>query len=79
MKIVFLEVHMLVTPVDVDVGYKSPKKQIMQLCSHSPNTSNPYAEALTLANDFRTSKRACFLNRRTLNRSKSVNARLRSF
>ena len=38
-----------------------------------------FAADLTLANDFRTSKRDCFLNLITLNRSKSVNARLRSF
>lgn len=38
-----------------------------------------FAEDLTVANDFRTSKRACFLNRITLNRSKSVKVRLRSF
>lgn len=38
-----------------------------------------YLPALILANDFRTSNRACFLNLRTLNRSKSVKARLFTF
>ena len=75
---------MLSTPVKFDVGYKAPSeaKRIQQpyaSCSQIPNHQPIYEEALTLAKDFRTSKRACFLNRITLNRSKSVKARLRSF
>ena len=78
------EVHMLYTPVTIDVGYKAPyeakeSSNPMQSCSQSQIHPSPYEAALTLANDFRTSKRACFLNLRTLNRSKSVRARLRSF
>lgn len=76
---------MLITPVKIDVGYKAPgeakeSSNPMQSCpSVLKSVLSIYAEALTFANDFRTSKRACFFNRMTLNRSKSVNARLRSF
>ena len=69
-----------------DVGYKAPRKanecsNLMQSHAH-PNPVHQliyFAAALTFANDFRTSKRACFLKRITLNLSKSVRARLFSF
>lgn len=51
----------------------------MQPCSHSYAVYPYFAAALTFASDFRTSNRACFRNLMTLNRSKSVRARLRSF
>ena len=51
----------------------------ISLDSPSPNPPIYLAAALTLARDLRTSKRACLRRRRTLKRSKSVSARLRSF
>lgn len=49
-----------------------------QSSSFVPSSPKVYAEALTLARAFRSSNRRCFLNRMTLNRSKSVSAFLRS-
>ncbi len=51
----------------------------MQPYSQSYAVYPYFAAALTFANDFRTSNRACFRNLMALNRSKSVRARLRSF
>lgn len=74
---------MLLTPVKFDIGTKLPEKQRNPAtqCSHARNPKSViyFADALIFANDFLTSKPACFFNLMTLNRSKSVKARLFSF
>lgn len=81
---------MLLTPVFLDVGYKVPSEakessipmhsMLAKPQNHStfPAPSLYFDAVFALAEATRTPKRVDFLNRRTLNRSKSVRARLRS-
>ncbi len=78
------EDHVHLTPVIFDIAYRAPVEAETQQPNAAvltlQNAVYPFfAAALTIASDFRTSNLACFRNLITLNRSKSVRARLRSF